>query len=305
MLELIIRFRRAVLNPVETAAAYRRLWANSGRNEQIMSKASSKERAEFWDQISALYPLVRDNVRVYDDVKPALQRIIEGEFGPAPTASAGSAADEPDSRFVSPELQVENLQRWNDEFDLGIPKKWFEQLGVSPVAPDERLVVVTLVPYLKGKRGVSGVQRTFDALWKITASVQPNDYRGPLMQSDSEHLRLLEGIEHEPGLRWEVIDLGVNKDQAPKAVRDPSNSAHAGVLATAAHHPEYVQAQNGNDVPYLWLPGYQVNVDGGAPWRSVPYLYWIRICRRVRLSADRYDARRPGDAVPVLREYQS
>ncbi len=264
----------------------------------IMSKATAQERADFWDQISALYPLVKNRARSYTDVKSALQRIIEGEFDPA------SATDGRNSLFVSPTTQIGNLKRWNDEFDLGIPKKWFDQLGTPPPEPNGRLVVVTLVPYLKGKRGVSGAQRTFDALWTIAASRQPGSYRGPRMLSDPKHLRLLPGIEHKPGLRWEVIDLGANQGKSPADVRDPATSPHAGVLATAAHHPEYVQSQNGNDVPYLWLPGYQVFVDGGDPWRDVPCLIWSQVGREVGLSAVWGGNPVPGYAVPVLRGVQ-
>lgn len=273
-----------------------------------MSMATSQERADFWDQISALYPLVKNQTRSYrDDVKPALQRIIEGEFDTVPTTATG----ESNSRFASLYQQVNNLKQWNDEFDLGIPKKWFDQLGAPLETPDDCLVVVTLVPYLKGKRGISGVQRTFDALWEIAASRQPDSFRGPRMLSGPKHLRLLAGIEHKPGLRWEVINLGANQGKAPKDVRSPATSPHAGVLATAAHHPEYVRSQNGNGVPRLWLPGYQVNVDddndvvdGGDPWRSVPCLSWNWINREVGLDVYWDDIPFPDYAVPVLRGVQ-
>lgn len=262
-----------------------------------MSMATSQERADFWDQISALYPLVKNRTRSYADVKPALQRIIDGEFDTA------STTDGRNNLFVSPTTQIGNLKRWNDEFNLGIPKKWFDQLGAPPEVPTEPLVVVTLVPYLKGKRGVSGVQRTFDALWAIAASRQPNSRRGPRMLSDDKHLRLLFGIEHEPGLHWEIIDLGASQGKAPRRYTT-ADSSHAGVLATAAHHPEYVQSQNGNDVPYLWLSGYQVNRGGEDPWRGVPYLSWRQVSRKVQLYVDWDGVPDPRYAVPVLRGVQ-
>ncbi len=229
-----------------------------------------------------------------------LQQIIEGNLGD--NGASGL--------FVSPEQQVENLRRWNDQYGWGFTEEDFESLPDAPDSPGG-LIAVVLVPYLGTGTvrsssidisEIGGVQRTFDALWQVAGSQQPNAWRWDGMKSDKEHLRLLEGIEHPTGLRWEVIDLGANRGTASADVRTADDSPHAGILAAAAHHPQWVQAMDGDKVPYVDLPGYQVTVDGDEPWRYVPYLGWARIYRGVGLGARWDDYRRPSDGVPVIRE---
>jgi hypothetical protein len=74
------------------------------------------------------------------------------------------------------------------------------------------------------------------------------------------------GAPHEPGLRWEVIDM----DGGPRCAhtlfggelvsdRSPLLSAeflpHAGVLAEIAHSPYWARSLGGA-VPAIWIPGY-------------------------------------------------
>ena len=228
-----------------------------------------------------------------DAVLDAYQRIIEGRF------------DEPSlihGMFVSPEAQIANMRGWNLEHGLGYIDAYFveaEEAARQLTWPEDRLVVHVLVPYAET------VDATLETLWTIASGLQPNNWRWDGMKSGPENLRLLDGIEHKPGLRWEAIDLGANWDPKdgirPMDVRGP-NSAHAGILAAAAHFPKWVQAMDGEKVPYVWLPGYQVNVAGEAPWRRVPYLGWDSVLRKVNLHALWKDHRFYKWACPVVRE---
>lgn len=228
-----------------------------------------------------------------DDVLPALQRIIEGRF---------SDPDLIHSMFVSPQTQLANVRSWNLERGWDFIEAHFVQAAAELEAltwPSDRLTVLVLVPYL------DTVQRTFEELWAVASAAQPNNWRWDELKSDAEHLRLLEGIEHVPGLRWEVIDLGANWDPRegirPVDVR-AANSAHAGVLAAAGHFPKWVQAMDGTKVPYVWLPGYQVTIPGSEAWRYVPCLSWDRGDREVDLGAV-WDGRRSIRwACPVVKE---
>ena len=55
-------------------------------------------------------------------------------------------------------------------------------------------------------------------------------------------------------------------------VRVPEKSPHAGILAAAALHPQWVKSMDGDKVPYVWIPGYEVNVPGENPWGRAPRL---------------------------------
>jgi hypothetical protein len=209
-------------------------------------------------------------------VLDAYQRIIEGQF------------DNPGlihEMFTSPEAQLANVRSWNLERGWDFIEAHFVQAAAELEAltwPSDRLTVPVLVPYL------DTVQRTFEELWAVASAAQPNNWRWDELKSDAEHLRLLEGTRHVPGLRWEVIDLGANWDPRegirPVDVR-AANSAHAGVLAAAGHFPKWVQAMDGTKVPYVWMPGYQVTLLGDEAWRYVPCLDWHQRDRKVSLLA--------------------
>ncbi len=173
--------------------------------------------------------------------------------------------------FVSPDQQITNLRQWMDFGHLqGFTEEDFDSvLEAKGKLPNPvGLTVPVLVPYL-GKVG-----DTFDALWDVVESVYDEHWRNPGLKSDKRHLRLLEGIEH-PGkcLRWEIINLGAHHE--PKNGREVRNvrgagSAHAGVLAAVAHFPKWVEAMDGETVPYADIAGYQACVGGYGPWRDVP-----------------------------------
>lgn len=226
-----------------------------------------------------------------DDVFAALQDIIEGKFGQSGLIQG---------MFVSPETQLANMRSWNLERGWGFIDAYFieAEAALKDMSwPSDRLTALVLVPYL------DTVQRTFDELWAVAAGIQPNNWRWEELKSGKKNLRLLEGIEHKPGLRWEIIDLGANWDgqtgRRPVDVRD-ANSAHAGVLASAAHFPKWVQSMDGVKVPYVWLPGYQVTVPGFEAWTIVPYLIWSRDRREVQLDAYWSGHRYQSWAAPVV-----
>jgi len=208
--------------------------------------------------------------------------------------------------FVSSEQQLENVRRWNDEHKLGFTDEDFARLGLPPVSGDG-FVQPVLVMYLpnekEDKKGKTKENPTFELWWKIIVAQQPGEHRWSGVKSDSDHLKLLEGIEH-PGkcLRWEVIDLAANRNKKPKDVRSPQTSPHAGILAAAAHFPKWVQAMDGETVPYVSIGGYELNVPVFGEWMHVLDLDWLAGNRQVRLLA--FHAGFPNRywAVPSLRE---
>jgi hypothetical protein len=206
--------------------------------------------------------------------------------------------------FVSLEDQLANVRRWNTERNWGFTDADFDSVDLTPVE-HSGLVVDVIAVYLPDEGKTNGIQRTFEELWTVAKAQQPNAWRWDELKSDKKHLRLLDGIEHSPGIRRVTIDLGANWDTTngirPMDVRG-KDSVHAEALAAAAHFPNWVQAMDGERVPYVWMPGYQVTIPGDGAWRRVPDLFWDQFSRLVLLSAYWDDYRYYYWACPVRRE---
>ncbi len=229
-----------------------------------------------------------------------LQEIIEGKFG--------DQSGEPGGLFTPPAQQVMNLLQWNRGYRWGLEESAIcNMLTIAPEQPTSGLTAVVLVPYMQftydNTRFISRVECTFEALWCVAAARQQNAARWNGLKSDLKHLQPLENTDHPNNrLCWEVIDLGANCGVCSADVRDPDTSPHAGILAAAAHHPQWVQAMDGDTVPYVNLPGYQVTVYDKEPWRCVPALHRSVIHSGVSLSAYPADSSGLKYGVPVLLE---
>jgi hypothetical protein len=193
--------------------------------------------------------------------------------------------------FTTTGKQIARVREWNKEFGWGISDEAFAEAEKPvPAWPEEKLVAVVLVPYLADKANedetvTTGLERTFHELWMRAKAEQDANWRWDgYDKAGSDRLRLHKGIEHKVGLRWEVIDLGCNRNKKPMDVRSSKSSPHAGILAAAALHPNWVKSMDGDKVPYVWIPGYEVQVPGERPWASVPHLYFDRDNRRIQLD---------------------
>lgn len=185
--------------------------------------------------------------------------------------------------FESIVKQVRGVWELNQRLGWGFTADDFASLPVPTAWPTvqlHNLAAVTLVPYL------DTVQTTFDGLWRAVEARHANTWRWEELKSGSLNLKLLDGIVH-PGrcLRWETIDLAANWDQEngirPRDVRN-AQSPHAGILAAAAIHTRWVEAMDGETVPFVWLPGYQCLFDGR--WSAVLWLDFFQDGRQVRLG---------------------
>ncbi len=203
--------------------------------------------------------------------------------------------------FTKPHAQIARMREWNREFGWGIPEGDFAAAEKSvPAWPKEKLVAVVLVPDLPANPNEDGTvtygfERTFHELWARASAEQDAGWRydnaGPV------RLGLLKGIEHNPGIRWEVIDLGCQRYCKPCDVRHPDRSPHAGILAAAALHPEWIKAMDGTNVPYVFAPGYVARTPDdrlgfdihvirqpeSEEWRGVPFVNFNRYDRVLRL----------------------
>lgn len=180
--------------------------------------------------------------------------------------------------FAPPKRQLERVHEWNEYFkDWRIDDVALRWAGHNvPRWPEEPLVALVLVPYFDGSttqegRTITGVEHTFHQLWNAAARMYQTHRRwNRYTKAGPERLRLLEGIEHAVGLRWEVIDLGCQRRDIPMNVRSARLSPHAGILAAAALHPQWIRAMDGGRVPRVWIPGYEVNESSAGQWTYAP-----------------------------------
>ncbi len=202
--------------------------------------------------------------------------------------------------FVTPEEQLEVAKQRNVEGGWGFTDADFIALGRPPTWPEGELCAVVLEVCL------TTVGQTFDEAWHFAKSVQPESRRWDELKSDTKGLRLLSGIQHRRGLRWQSIDLAANWDKKdgirPRDVRDPKKSPHCAILWAASYFPQWVQAMDGLNVPYVWISGYEVRVSGNPQWSLAPHLSWDRDGRKVRLNAADAGDRSQRWAVPEFRE---
>lgn len=202
--------------------------------------------------------------------------------------------------FISPQDQLAQVRAWNEEYGWGFTDGELHGAAESHILrrSADRLTTLVLVPYF------GDFWTTFCKLWELARSRQER-YSvswGGFSGLPEENLRLLPGITH-PGkcLRWEKIDLGAIRGCSPGRVRDPKTSPHAGILAAAALHPNWVRAMDGDFVPRVWLPGYQVTIPCYTEWAYVPVLNFNSRSREVSLHDGWYDEVTEAFGVPVLR----
>jgi hypothetical protein len=93
---------------------------------------------------------------------------------------------------------------------------------------------------------------------------------------------------HRPGIRRVTVDLGAYFEPGryirPSSVRD-QYSAHAEVLAAAAHFPRWIRAMDGQTVPYAWIAGYEVMFWNRSSSERLPALSWSKLRGSMNLTA--------------------
>ena len=195
--------------------------------------------------------------------------------------------------FISLDQQLANVRRWNEERGWGFSASDIESVDITPGDDSKPLVVDVIAVYLADNGQLSGVRRTCHELWTLAAEEFPNawswDWYWDEWKSCPKPVRLLDGIVHRPGVRRVTLDLGAHwrrgRQVRPSSVRG-TNSAHAEVLAAAAHFPRWLRAMDGIRVPYVWLAGYQVTIPERYIEHHLPCLSWSTFRQTLSLAAD-------------------
>lgn len=176
--------------------------------------------------------------------------------------------------FTTPKQQISQVKGWNKRYKLGFSEADFKRVTkeADSLVWSGELVTPVLVPYL------SDLPTTVTKLLTIIDGSYDKSYISDYIKE----VKLAHG-EHVPGLRWEIIDLGANKDVAPNEIK--AEGAHIGVLAAACWFPDWVKAMDGGKVPYVNVTGLRCTLPGNEAWRHAPCLSWFRSIRGVELSA--------------------
>jgi len=208
--------------------------------------------------------------------------------------------------------QLANVRRWNSDREWGFSDAELDTVDLTPRVHADPLVVDVVAVYLDAEfRGddegvMDGVRRTCHEMWDVATERQPDtwcwDWIRHAYESKPKPVRLLPGIEHRPGVRRVTVDLGAHwvpgRHVRPRHIRG-RNSAHAEILAAAAHFPRWARAMDGLSVPFIWLSGYQVTYPEAATDERLLALAWVHYRRTLSLSVARADHSANGWASPV------
>jgi hypothetical protein len=216
------------------------------------------------------------------------------------------AVTPPGIMFASLPEQLSNVRRWNEERRWGFSAGDLHSVDLTPRAGNDPLVVDLIAVYLGDNNEMSGVQRTCHELWTVAAQQQPHswswDWYRDRWEQRPKPVWLVDGLVHRPGIRRVTVDLSAHfapgRYVRPSTLRS-QDSAHAEVLAAAAHFPRWVRAMDGKNVPYTWLAGYQVLIrERPAPGR-LPALSWSNFRHTMSLTAAWTNHSFSGWAAPV------
>jgi hypothetical protein len=198
----------------------------------------------------------------------------------------------PEIMFTPLTEQLSNVRSWNEERQWGFSVEDLHSVDLTPRAENDPLVVDLIAVYLGDNAEMNGVQRTCHELWTVAAQQQPHswswDWYSDKWEQRPKPVRLVDGLVHRPGIRRVTVDLGAHFEQGryvrPSTLLSP-DSAHAEILAAAAHFPRWIRAMDGKEVPYTWLSGYNVLIRGHPiPWR-LPALSWSNFRHAINLTA--------------------
>lgn len=210
------------------------------------------------------------------------------ENGRVSARVAKRAIAPPDRIFASLREQLDNVREWNDEREWGFSADYLDAVDLTPSFEDEPLVVDLLAVYLGDDDELDGVRRTCHELWTVAAEQQAHTWCWDWRKDRAKPVRLLDGVVHRPGVRRVTVDLAAHFEPGrylrPSKVRGV-DSAHAEVLAAAAHFPRWIRAMDGKTIPYTWLSGYEVMIRGRSNPERLPALSWTEFRNTMSLTA--------------------
>jgi hypothetical protein len=234
-----------------------------------------------------------------------LQDIIEGKF------PADSRFDRYSGYLLSLEEQFARLRDFNQRFwDGRLSDELLDAASDLVSVPGGYTQCVDDLHILYVDFG--SPKENVELWWKVITGTQPNAWRWDELKTDKKHLRLAKNVhQYKSGIyririnlvaHWEPKDGRTIIQVRKQAAAGNETLAHAEVLAAYGLHDQLLQQQDGTNLPYADVPGFEVNIPGGRPWADCPYLRWSEVARGVDFSA--YGVGHVYDdwSAPVLRE---
>jgi hypothetical protein len=247
--------------------------------------------------------------------------IDDGTQGEAGDAMGGRELADPAWPLVSLEEQLAKYAQWNDRYALGITSDELEAINPNPTVDLKPGEVDLVACYLPEQGDINGIQRTFDTFARIMADEQgalfddgqDHAWRWNQLLSDADHLQMLDGYEHRPGLRRVILHrtdfYDPVKGRTLEEVRTWSGQraltlAASEVLMDAAIDPRSAQAMDGATIPYRDMAGYRFNLpDDVDRWSSCPYLHCAADIRRIGIYAYFFDSSCRVMSAPSVRSH--
>ncbi len=207
-------------------------------------------------RFAEIMQLLGKEVLEASDVERDLQSIIDGGAEEVVTYQASQL------RFASPEEQISNLQEWNRSLlKSALSASLIDSAGneIPPFDGEEALIPLTLCWTL------GSLSASIDAKLEVVRSVYGRDkvFVSRDFQTDAKHTTNVVGAPSfiPNHVWWQLIDLGSNRRKAPNQV-PAAIAAGCEIFDVICQHPVYVGQQDGDDTPYLDVPGLDVKVRG-------------------------------------------
>lgn len=180
-----------------------------------------------------------------------LQQIIEASIR---ASMQTRTPDQIRALFTVPQLQVEMVRQLNQNRGWGFEACDFDQLGRPPQPPDDNPFAVVVLDCSLGSpeqtfaEARHAIHSAYRKVWRWESL---DKYPDDKYQTHQMLPRFM--VEKKRGLRWTMIDVGANRGIAPVNVSAVGPFTEA--LWLAYYSPSWVMSMNGEDVPYVWLPG--------------------------------------------------
>ncbi len=206
------------------------------------------------------------------DLADGLQQLIEGKF-----------VEWIPEMYISPETQLLLARQRNRFLRWGFTADDFKKLGPPPTWPDDLDCAVVLDIRLDTLE-----ETMLAAVTSIRVAYE--NYRQFRIGFDPEHLRLIDGIKHERGLDWRVINIGSCRYDSDRKVAafdkmqsDLSCPVAWTALWAASYFPRWAGCMGkpdcryykskGKIIPEVLIPGFESRVDKDDDW---PSTLWLR-----------------------------
>lgn len=265
------------------------------------TKATNEELGRLGVVQNRLFEFVKDGKRPADQVVAAIQQLADGVF------PVSNPFDAYTSKLLPLWQQLNLLKQFNVlHWDNILTEEEIDAVDTS----SDHVQSVDDLEILYVDFG--SAEKNIEMWWRVLVANQPNNWRWDGLKTDPENLRLTPNTKaYEPGIHrvrinlvahWEPENGRTIDEVREQAKQTDEILAHAEVLAAYGLHAALLQEQDGENLPYADMPGFQATVPGREAWAHVPYLFWNRDDRKVQLSAFWSGSRPQYWAAPVVRE---